>query len=906
LDTVLLEAGVVSEAGILQALADVSGVRLVNLADFEPNTSAAAHMPFGLTQQLNIVPLSLDGRALHLASAYPLSKSKLKNLGFVLGLKVELWVALECRIRAWQAVLYGQKLERRYQKLIETLDPAPQARVTAPGPEEEGRLSPDMLERIARGIVEEPLLLDRPKRASGGFEKDESSEPEGQATVAIETSTYERFARAGQGQSARETGQGSQHDQTVRVDLNGYSHFAREVSKTTLPHQPVVAPKRVTFPGGVLPPRRAAESAPDRQQRPSRPELVRPAPPPRPRVETLSPPSQPAPRRPTPKSLPPSLPEPKKVNDPDLDFSDVNEALKEPRQLSPHQASAPDRQARETLPPTVPTPPPTVTETQRPPGALPPPLPSLPVSSALDDEAREPSISGPPDTSRLQVRPADEPPVAPPVAHAFARPPDEAREGPIPPSALDWSLGDAKRSLALAKEDRDALVSVILEYGRRTFEFVGAFAVMKGAAVGWESRGGGTDPKALRQVSIPLDAASVFRTVALTRGSYIGPVPPDPLSQHYLALLGRAPRTVFLWPIEVKSRMVTMVYADHGAKPVSRRRLADYVLFCQELSTTFHELIVFRRNNARISQILPVPAEVELPQPPPAEQAPNPEWAANLIALLTGPDQAERSMAMTELAKHPELAAPTLGQAFPGPTGWSRRPVVEFPEPDELGPVAGALARMGKAGAEALTPLLASKDSGTRYLALLTAGSVRYPEVLDGVWAGLFDLEADVSSAARAAAVALRGVSGLEGRLPELRDALSSTDALKQSLAAKALGALHDRSSVELLIALTGSPDVLVAQSAATGLKDITRATFGADRPLWAQWWEEAQKHRRVEWLVDALDDGDRDTRQAAIEELSKAFGDPAGFSADAPEPERAEAVLRWRARVAEHPEIEV
>jgi len=74
----------------------------------------------------------------------------------------------------------------------------------------------------------------------------------------------------------------------------------------------------------------------------------------------------------------------------------------------------------------------------------------------------------------------------------------------------------------------------------------------------------------------------------------------------------------------VKSRLVTMVYADHGAKPVSRRRLADYVLFCQELSTTFHELIVFRRNNARISQILPVPAEVELPQPPPAEQAPNP------------------------------------------------------------------------------------------------------------------------------------------------------------------------------------------------------------------------------------------------------------------------------------------
>ena len=48
----------------------------------------------------------------------------------------------------------------------------------------------------------------------------------------------------------------------------------------------------------------------------------------------------------------------------------------------------------------------------------------------------------------------------------------------------------------------------------------------------------------VRHVSIPLDAASVFRTVALTRGSYVGPLPPDALTQHYLALLGRSPRAV--------------------------------------------------------------------------------------------------------------------------------------------------------------------------------------------------------------------------------------------------------------------------------------------------------------------------------------------------------------------------
>ena len=61
LDSVLLEMGAVSEAGMLQAISDVSGVRLVNLADFEPNAEAGPLMPFKMARQLNVVPLTLFG-----------------------------------------------------------------------------------------------------------------------------------------------------------------------------------------------------------------------------------------------------------------------------------------------------------------------------------------------------------------------------------------------------------------------------------------------------------------------------------------------------------------------------------------------------------------------------------------------------------------------------------------------------------------------------------------------------------------------------------------------------------------------------------------------------------------------------------------------------------------------------
>ena len=51
-------------------------------------------------------------------------------------------------------------------------------------------------------------------------------------------------------------------------------------------------------------------------------------------------------------------------------------------------------------------------------------------------------------------------------------------------------------------------------------------------------------------ISIPLDAQSVFRTVALTRGSYVGPLPPDTLTKHFLGLLGRNPRSALVFPVE--------------------------------------------------------------------------------------------------------------------------------------------------------------------------------------------------------------------------------------------------------------------------------------------------------------------------------------------------------------------
>ncbi|MCP3105136.1 HEAT repeat domain-containing protein, partial [Myxococcus sp. K15C18031901] len=500
----------------------------------------------------------------------------------------------------------------------------------------------------------------------------------------------------------------------------------------------------------------------------------------------------------------------------------------------------------------------------------------------------------------------------------------------------DWTLAQARAALRESTRERDKLIDVALRFGRRTFDYVAAFAVLRGAAVGWESRGEGMDGEGLAQVSVPLDASSVFRTVAVTRGSYAGPLPPDALTRHYLELFGRqTPRTVFLYPVEVKGRLVAILYGDCGQKPMSQRRLSDYILFCQDLASSFQELILFRKQRVseargpeeEIAIDVDVPVAATPPVPAPAvvaglgwgpffgrggagtvgraaalpprvqsqEERPPPDFAP-LLRRLTGPDAAQRAGAMVELARSPEASARVLAQHFPGPTAWSRLPVVELPEADELGPIPAAMSRLGRPAAQALAPLLDSHDPDTRYFALLTAGNLPYVDLVDGVLRGLFDLEPDISSAARVAAAALKQLPRMDSAMRELRQELQSRDMMRRALAARALGTLHDRDAVEGLIQLTGSDDEMCAQAAAEALREVTRMPLGLGPRQWAAWWAENRSRRRADWLIAALRHRELDVRLAAIEELSRALNDTLGYYADAPEAERELAVRRWEA----------
>ncbi|HZI10758.1 MAG TPA: FrgA protein [Myxococcus sp.] len=866
MDTVLLELGVSGEADVLAMLGEVSGFRPVNLLDFEPNPDVASFIPPKIAERLCVVPLSLDGSTLHVACGYPVPKKELDEVGFLLGKPLELWVATELRVREWISTIYRQPLPPRFTQLQATLSPPAQP---PPAPPPDDALTADMVERLARAVAQEPL----PTEVRAPRERATPPPPPPEATRP----------------PAQRPPPPPPPEATVSPPA-----FVRAPLRLNMPAPEAPRPSTPTAPPPQPPP---ANTAP-----PARPPQPPPAPAQAPSngAQAARPPA--APTTPSTAPVPPAGARP----------AALNEAQGGTPQVwppGPPQAAS----AAVNIPPTK--------------------LFGSPLAGAKAAPASEPAFLVFPNPNAPQRPPAPAPSAPPPPA----RPPQPASSQDVP----DWTLAQARASLKDATKDRDKLIDVALRFGRRTFDYVAAFAVVRGAAQGWESRGEGMAGEQLATVSVPLDAGSVFRTVAVTRGSYAGPLPPDALTRHYLELFGRlAPRTVFLYPVEVKGRLVAILYGDCGQKPMSQRRLSDFILFCQDLASAFQELILFRKQ--RVAELrapedveeltidVDVPAATPAPAPavvaglgwspffgrggtsgsvgraaalPPRaqsqEERPPPDFTP-LLRRLTGPDAAQRSNAMVELARSPEASARVLAQHFPGPTAWSRLPVVELPEADELGPIPGALSRLGRPAAHALAPLLDSPDADTRYFALLTAGSLPYVELVDGVLRGLFDLEPDISSAARVAAAALKQLPRLDAALRELRLELSGKDPLRRSLAARALGSLHDREAIEGLIQLTGGGDEMCAQAAAEALREVTRMTFGLDTRVWKAWWAENRSRRRADWLITALRHRELDVRLAAIEELSRALNDTLGYYADAPEAERDAAVRRWEAAAVE------
>ncbi|HEU4385268.1 MAG TPA: HEAT repeat domain-containing protein [Anaeromyxobacteraceae bacterium] len=521
-------------------------------------------------------------------------------------------------------------------------------------------------------------------------------------------------------------------------------------------------------------------------------------------------------------------------------------------------------------------------------------------------------------------------------------------------SAPGWKLADARKALAEAR-DRDGIVSAALRYARDFFESAALFAVTRDAVWGHDALGPDDAARErCRALAVSVDEAGLFRPALETRGPYLGPAAKDEVTRSVLAGLERGtPRTVLVYPVTLRQRVVCLLLADNGEAPVSPRRLGDLLVLLSTVGGAFERVLRERKltaggaaetfapapppsapppaqaplsgdpaspvplepwqvaEPARAEMPMPEEVEVDLGEyevgPPPSAllgeapapgefspaAAPSPLEALVQRLAQSARGSAERASLIGELARAGEEAAAALAARLPGPIESRSEALAEATPVSEQGPLLAALAALGPAATRHLLPVLSDPDRIRRRYAVLLLGQLGDAAALPALAEAAFDADARVASAARAALSAHRREPEIEPLRVRLRRALS--EPVRASAAARALARLGDVESVPVLVHLLQG-DEPAATAAAEALSRLTMQRLGAEPGPWMEWWQRHRGEPRRRWLLAGLTSEDHAVRRLAAEELRAAGAPPLAYFPDAPPAERERAAHAWAA----------
>jgi HEAT repeat protein len=221
--------------------------------------------------------------------------------------------------------------------------------------------------------------------------------------------------------------------------------------------------------------------------------------------------------------------------------------------------------------------------------------------------------------------------------------------------------------------------------------------------------------------------------------------------------------------------------------------------------------------------------------------------------------------------------------------------IEELPPPDGMGPVIGLLASLGSAALPALSSLSESPNEERRFWATMLIAKTGDHAAVPVLARRLLDPSPDVALAARRGLWRLRRAPEFAEVLKHAMSELGSGDHERSIPLIRALGQFHHVPAIPLLIGMLGSRDAQVLQAANEALREVARQDFGTNEKRWSAWWEQAKSMPRLNWVIAALEDRDRDLRLAAISELTEMTGFDFGYQSDLEPGRQAAALQRWR-----------
>jgi len=239
-----------------------------------------------------------------------------------------------------------------------------------------------------------------------------------------------------------------------------------------------------------------------------------------------------------------------------------------------------------------------------------------------------------------------------------------------------------------------------------------------------------------------------------------------------------------------------------------------------------------------------------------------------------------------------------LERRFPGPLWFNRKkPFRELPSGREVSAVSRAIIAFGNKAVPHVRSLLFSNDPEKRFYAVLLAGDVQHPTLLEPLGQRLFDADPQTRNATIDVFRKYRNTQGFNDTLKSLRLVASSSDRPvdMRITALQALAGVRDTESFDFLLNLLQYAEDAVANMARRVLVAITLQDFGLSVRKWAAWIKRNRGRDRIEWMIDGLTHSDETIREAAGTELQKTTGEYYGFHPTLPKRDRERIQKKYR-----------
>jgi len=149
-------------------------------------------------------------------------------------------------------------------------------------------------------------------------------------------------------------------------------------------------------------------------------------------------------------------------------------------------------------------------------------------------------------------------------------------------------------------ETRDEAIGAALDYISQYVDDVIFFVVSPAEAKAWDAKCKGVEPSKASDIKINFGGPSVFLTVKNSEQPYYGEITGFPFDEDFLDKIGRKrPLRVFLAPVMVKKKMVSILYIDNGNKEIPPEKIADINSVIGKLSIAFEILLLRKKSEAK-------------------------------------------------------------------------------------------------------------------------------------------------------------------------------------------------------------------------------------------------------------------------------------------------------------------